>query len=249
MSRSDQPPAQPTDAFEALDADWSALCRRHRRTGIPDRWTAAEPDLASRHRLGDLTPAPNVDRTPIFAALVRLTRTGDTLAARALLQVLQPGLVRLNCSLDAGRFGGELGHDIVATAWTYIARLQDGSLVCHSADYLVRSIRRDVLADLSRRRRPTPPVPGPSDATWLGLRVSPTAEAEALSGSLARNTLDHAVAASTLTQTAADIVWLNSVDDQPLALVAEAAGTPLSSAYRIRNTAHHRLRRTLSHAA
>jgi hypothetical protein len=85
----------PSGPFDALDADWALLCRRHRHSTVVARWARQEPAVATATRLADVIPPPGVDRTATCRALARLTAAGDDLAGRALLQLLLPGLVRL----------------------------------------------------------------------------------------------------------------------------------------------------------
>jgi hypothetical protein len=81
--------------FDALDAEWALLCRRHRRSSVVADWARQQPALASVARLGDAIPPAGADRRPYCQALAVLAAAGDDLAARALLQLLVPGLVRL----------------------------------------------------------------------------------------------------------------------------------------------------------
>src|SRR5215204_3435802 len=85
----------PLRPFDALDAEWALLCRRHRRSTAVARWAQKQPALATATRLADVMPPPGVDRRPYCQALAALAADGDDLAARALLQLLVPGLVRL----------------------------------------------------------------------------------------------------------------------------------------------------------
>ena len=36
--------------FDALDAEWALLCRRHRRSHVVARWTRQQPVLATASR-------------------------------------------------------------------------------------------------------------------------------------------------------------------------------------------------------
>jgi hypothetical protein len=98
-----------TDPFRKLDVDWAYLCRRHRDSTRVTRWARSEPELTDLGQLADVIPPPGVDRTPRFAALVRLTAGGDELAARALLQLLVPGLVLI--TTDLGNRDGTASAD------------------------------------------------------------------------------------------------------------------------------------------
>ncbi len=78
--------------------------------------------------------------------------------------------------------------------------------------------------------------------TAAGPTAAP-AEAVALNGPLARTVLDAAVAQGAVTKAAADLVWLTSVHQQPVAAVASTIGTSASTAYAVRANAHARLRK------
>lgn len=242
MSLSPERPTHYSAAvFRRLDHEWSALCRRHRRQRVAlDDWAAREPALAGVVRLDEVVPPPGVDRTARFDALRRLTRSGDALAARALLQLLVPGLARLAARLATR--GGPAPDEVVGVAWTHIARLQRGTLTWRTPTSLLRSVRRELIAHQVAQRA-AGPRPGRLWREWAGSGAS--AECEALAEPSARATLDAAVAAGLLSATAADLVWLCAVRDCGVAEAAAALGLPLSTAYRLRDRAHVRLRQAL----
>ena len=85
------PLADTASVFAQLDQDWAITCRRNRRTGTLARWARQEPALADLTHLDQIAaPGKPIPRAH-FAAVLRLTRTGDTTAARTLLQMLRPG--------------------------------------------------------------------------------------------------------------------------------------------------------------
>jgi hypothetical protein len=141
--------------FDALDAEWATLCWRHRRSTVIAHWGRQHPALASVTRLGDVIPPAGVDRRPYCQALAVLAASGDDLAARALLQLLIPGLVRL-----AARWRWQLdgmnaaGWEVIARAGLHIARLADTEITSSIAGWLLRSVERDLVD--------APDVPAPA---------------------------------------------------------------------------------------
>ncbi|MGH9191312.1 MAG: hypothetical protein ACRDZ0_02415, partial [Acidimicrobiales bacterium] len=137
--------------FDALDAEWAVLCRRHRRSRVSAGWGQREPALSAAARLEEVIPPLGIDRSAICRALARLAAGGDDLAARALLQLLVPGLVRL-----AARWRWQLGG-IAAAGWevlghasVYIARLRHVDIGCSPAGYVLRSVERDLVDNAIR---------------------------------------------------------------------------------------------------
>lgn len=148
MTVTTAPAFDPFDPFDSLRREWKALCARHRHTRQITRWVEAEPALAAAgvRRLADVVPPASTDCSAICAAVGRLHQGGDDLAARALLQLLLPGLIRL-ASRYRHRFEGrvgEAGGEIISLAGLYIARLR-GPVTCSPAGYVLRSIERDLV--------------------------------------------------------------------------------------------------------
>jgi DNA-directed RNA polymerase specialized sigma24 family protein len=232
-------------AFEALDREWRSLCRRHRRNNRVTSWARAQPVLRNIHTLADVIPDSTMDRTSTFQALVTITRSGDRLAARALLQLMLPGLVRLAIRLRSTQ-RPELADDLIAATWRHIARIQQGDLHCHTADYILRSARRDVFYRPSQQRREV--LARSTDACLedraLGLQTSP--ESEPGSESIARSILERAEAEGRISPSAHTVVWLRDVLGYDMVTTAAAAGRAPSSAYRLRQQAHRSLRAYLS---
>jgi DNA-directed RNA polymerase specialized sigma24 family protein len=139
----------------------------------------------------------------------------------------------------------DLADDLIAATWHHIARIQHGDLECHTADYILRSARRDVFYRRSQRRREllTPAEAGIADGQSRVLTVE---SADPASESMAKLVLDRAQLEGRITASARTIVWLRDVLGHDMATSAEAAGRPLSSAYRLRQQAHQSLRLLLS---
>ena len=153
--------------FDALDTEWAVLCRRHRRSTVVAHWVRQQPALASLAGLGDVIPPAGVDRRPYCQALAALAAGGDDLAARALLQLLVPGLVRL-----AARWRWQLdgmsaaGWEVIARAGLYIARLTtvevDGNLASQlrsRGDVAAEQRTARCAAPRNARRAPPPGCP------------------------------------------------------------------------------------------
>jgi hypothetical protein len=247
-------PVPTSDPFRQLDVDWAYLCRRHRDSTKVARWARSEPELTDLGQLADVIPPPGVDRTPRFAALVRLTAAGDELAARALLQLLVPGLVLITTDLGNR---DEVASAVVSTAWLHIARIRAGVLRCRTPQFVWRSVRRDVIyaAHTAAHRREIPAAPylavthseqreGAEPAVSLAADCS--AEETAWTERLA---VSDAIEAAGLSQVAARIVWETAHGGFDVATVARETHTTYPTAYRLRDRAFATLREVLTDAS
>jgi DNA-directed RNA polymerase specialized sigma24 family protein len=230
--------------FDALDAEWALLCRRHRRTAVVVNWARQQPALATMARLDDAIPPAGVDRRPHCKALAALAATGDNLAARALLQLLVPGLVRL-----AARWRWQLegmdaaGWEVIARAGLHIARLADTEITGSVAGWLLRSVERDLVDDCRRARRATDglAVDDPSGESGPLSRhhQAPSAEDAAFAGPLVW---------SALSDESARVVVLHAAGHS-LPELARRTGTSRATVYRLRDRGHAQLRDGLAIAS
>lgn len=233
--------------FDCLDDNWAVLCRHYRNGDRLREWAQTEPTLAGIECLEHVVPPPGHDRFLPFGAIARITATGDHLAARVLLQLLIPGLVRIARDLEGGRLDDCTSGDVISAAWCYIERLRVGDLYWWAPTYLLRSVRRDLLARRVRERTRTFAESYPSHVDIQGQCMgSPSAEAVALERSGARSLLANAVRGGTISATAAELLWLCIVGDRPVTSAAATLGLPLSTAYRVRRQAVSQLRRALA---
>jgi len=108
-------PANTGTVFARLDQDWTITCRRTRRTDTLARWTAQEPALGDLARLEDIAAPRKTIPAAHFGAILRLTIAGDTTAARTLLQMIRPGLVRITRELRSPHHT-HLAGDVVTAA-------------------------------------------------------------------------------------------------------------------------------------
>jgi DNA-directed RNA polymerase specialized sigma24 family protein len=239
--------------FDALDAEWALLCRRHRRSRIVARWIRQQPVLATASRLDDVIPPPGVDRRPFCRALAALAAAGDDLAARALLQLLVPGLVRL-----AARWRWQLdgmtaaGWEVIARAGMYIARLGTTEVTGSVAGWLLRSIERDLIDDARRARRTRSglAVDDPTGDTAAISRHhrAPSAEDAAFAGPLVWDAVADATRRGALSRASARVVLLHAAGHSVPEL-ARRAGTSRASVYRLRDRGHAQLRDDLAIAS
>ncbi len=218
--------------FAALDADWERWCRRSRRADGMAEWGRREPALAGLATLADVVPPPGEDRIEVCRAVGRLAAAGDALAARALLQLLVPGLAAL-----AGRWRWRLGGtdaagwEVVSRAAEYVARLARADIRCSPAGYVLRSVERD-LANAARRR-------ARAEAELVGLpgdtpgRLALSAEHEAFAGPLARRALVDAASRGGLPAATAALVWLQVSEGHSLPECARRTGLTVATAYRL----------------
>jgi DNA-directed RNA polymerase specialized sigma24 family protein len=239
--------------FDALDTEWAMLCRRHRRSTVVADWARQHPALASLARLGDVIPPAGVDRRPYCQALAALAAGGDNLAARALLQLLIPGLVRL-----AARWRWQLegmsaaGWEVIARAGMYIARLTDTEVTGSVAGWLMRSVERDLIDDCRRARRTSGDlaVADPTGDTALLSRhhQAPSAEDAAFAGPLLWSALSDATRRGELSAASARVVLLHATGHS-LPQLARHTGSSRAGVYRLRDRAHAQLRDVLDVAS
>jgi DNA-directed RNA polymerase specialized sigma24 family protein len=239
--------------FDALDADWAMLCWRHRRSSVVAGWARQEPALASVVRLGDVILPAGVDRRPYCDALAALAAAGDDLAARALLQLLVPGLVRL-----AGRWRWRLdgmnaaGWDVIARAGLYIARLADTEITGSVAGWLLRSVERDLVDDCQRARRAGDDLavddPTGDTAPLSRHHRAPSAEDAAFAGPLVWSALSDATRRGALSSASARVVLLHATGHS-LPELARRTGTSRATVYRLRDRGHAQLRDGLAIAS
>jgi DNA-directed RNA polymerase specialized sigma24 family protein len=239
--------------FDALDAEWALLCRRHRRSTVVASWARQHPALATAIRLDDVIPPAGVDRRPASQALAALAAGGDDLAARALLQLLVPGLVRL-----AARWRWQLegmtaaGWEVIARAGIYIARLGATTVTGSVAGWLLRSIERDLVDDARRARRSRGELavddPTADNARLAHHHRAPSAEDAAFAGPLVWAAVADATRRGFLSAASARIVLLHAAGHS-MPELARRAGTSRASVYRLRDRGHARLRDDLAIAS
>lgn len=239
--------------FDALDAEWALLCRRHRRTSVVADWARQRPALASAVRLADVIPPAGVDRRSYCDALAALAAAGDDLAARALLQLLVPGLVRL-----AARWRWQLdgmtaaGWDVIARAGLHIARLANTEITGSVAGWLLRSVERDLIDDCRRARRTGNDLavddPTGDTAPLTSRHQAPSAEDAAFAGPLVWSALSDATRRGALSSESARVVLLHATGHS-LPELARRTGTSRATVYRLRDRGHAQLRDGLAIAS
>jgi hypothetical protein len=184
---------------------------------------------------------------------VRLAAGRDDLAARALLQLLVPGLVRL-----AARWRWQLGGsyaaswEVITRAGTHIARLPDTQITCTIAGWLLGSIERDLSDDRRRARRHalelTRPDPDGYNNVLARPHRAPSAEDDALAGPLVWGVLADATRRGDVSRDAARVVLLHAAGHS-MPDVARRAGTSPARVYRLRDRGHAELRDDLAVAS
>jgi hypothetical protein len=239
--------------FDALDAEWALLCRRHRRSAVVNRWARRQQVLANLAWLDDVIPPPDADRRPYCQALAALAADGDDLAARALLQLLVPGLVRL-----AARWRWQLegmaaaGWEVIARAGIYIARLRTTEVTGSVAGWLLRSVERDLVDDARRARRTRGELavdePSGDTAPISRHHLAPSAEDAAFAGPLVWGAVADAARRGALSTASARAVLLHAAGHS-MPDLARRAGTSRASVYRLRDRGHATLRDDLAIAS
>lgn len=140
------------DPFALLDSEWASICgrRRHCRAVLA-RWAAQEDVFVGLRRLEDIIVEPGPTKEAYVAALFRLVRAGDELAARALLQLLVPALIRLTMKVQVDvqasttRTFRDLAADVVAVAGTQVASISAGRSAARTPKMILMNVRRDVI--------------------------------------------------------------------------------------------------------
>lgn len=236
-----------------LDAEWVVLCRRHRRSPVVADWARQQPALASLASLSDVIPPVGVDRRPYCQALAALAAAGDDLAARALLQLLLPGLVRL-----ADRWRWQLeGMDaavweVIARAGLHIARLAHTEITGSVAGWILRSVERDLVDDRRRTRRTSRELaleePTGDTAPFARHHQAPSAEDAAFAGPLVWSALSDATRRGELSAASAQVVLLHATGHS-LPQLARRTGSSRAGVYRLRDRAHAQLRDVLDIAS
>jgi hypothetical protein len=239
--------------FDALDAEWALLCRRHRRSNVVAGWVRQQPALATAARLDDVIPPPGVDRRPYCQALATLAAGGDDLAARALLQLLVPGLVRL-----AARWRWQLegmtaaGWEVISRAGMYVARLASTEITGSVAGWVLRSIERDLIDDAQRARRTRYELavddPTGDTAPVSRQHRAPSAEDAAFAGPLVWDAVADATRRGALSEASARVVLLHAAGHS-MPELARRSGASRASVYRLRDRGHTRLRDDLAIAS
>lgn len=155
--------------FAALDQEWRHFSTKPDTAAALVRWRATEPALEGFTTVDDLVAARrDPDRASgVLTALMGLAST-DTAAARVLLQVVLPGLVRLSVTLSAER-RPDVAEHVLAIAWERIRSYGSGRAAF--IPNLLLDVRKAILAEWNAR-------PAPTDLTTGD--ESPAAEEEAL---------------------------------------------------------------------
>jgi hypothetical protein len=154
------PPQHTRGLVGALNAEWRRVAGEPVGARVLAGWSLEEPALASCPDLTAVVDAAGRrGQDEVLAALLRLSRQGDVLAARTALQVMLGAAVRLARRTLAhahGDFEESLSRAVTAL-WHVVRDYPLERRTCRPAD----GISLDVLAALTGSGRPRPPeVPG-----------------------------------------------------------------------------------------
>ncbi len=140
----------------ALNAEWRRLAGEPCAARALAAWAVKEPALASCPDLAAVVDAAGRrGRDDVLAALLRLSRQGDELAARTALQVMLGAAVRL-ARRTLAHTHGDLEESLsraVTALWHVVREYPLERRTCRPAD----GISLDVLAALTGSGRPRPP--------------------------------------------------------------------------------------------
>lgn len=137
----------------------------------------------------------------------------------------------------------------ISTMWMQLTRITAGVLRCHTAAYLLRSVRRDVLQARRDSDQRHDTLRDHNTDTLPSIERAPSAEDSALAERLAGTFLDDAIESGEMTAEEAELVWLCAVHRHGVPTAARQTGTPIATAYRMRTRAHESLRHVLAEAS
>ncbi|MFP5376357.1 MAG: hypothetical protein ACLGIO_06190 [Acidimicrobiia bacterium] len=223
-----------------LNAEWDRIATSPAATAALARWAAREPALSPyADPAAAIAPGPGrrgTDRAAL-AALARLA-PGDDFAARAVLQAVLPGLMRLaasRCADDPVSF-----EELVSFAWERIR-----TYPCTRGG----SVAANVILDVRKRYRRHRRIEAPRSAEVCEESLDLARSAEDLA--MARSGLDDVVAAQRsglIDEVALHLVLRTRGDDVPLATAAAERHTTAAHANCLRWRAERRLRPHLAAA-
>ena len=224
----------------ALDREWAELDRSPAGAEALQRWTQAEPALAGIPTL-DALLAARTDTTAapgILGALARLA-VDDHVAARALLQALVPGLVRLASTACAD---DPLALDeLISLAWERIRTYPLGR---------TGSVAANVLWDVRKRYRKHRSFDVPTAVTTeiASEETSPSAE-EIVLGHCVVDDLVAAQRSGVISNAALALILRTRLAEVPLETAAADQRSTAAQANCVRWRAERRLRPVLAMAS
>jgi DNA-directed RNA polymerase specialized sigma24 family protein len=222
--------------FDALDRDWFQLVNQRSSRRRYTTWAAGDPTFAAHADLAAFMAAARQrnDRERsdrILAALADRAGT-DTLAARALLHAILPGLRALASTHHWVAPGDELEATIVAIAWHHIRSYPIANRP--------RRIAANLLLDTGHHLRHDVPRPAPTVPLEV-INDLPSAPTHG-SGHELTELVCEAVASGWLQPDRAELILRTRVLGQPIAVIAEQLGYPIDTIRHRRRRAERALR-------
>lgn len=214
--------------FAALDKEWEEFSASCQARAALRRWRTVEPALAGIETMKDVLAARR-DRhraDGVLGALVSRAER-DPAAARAVLQALMPGLVRLAMAFGKADPDATSG-DLVAIAWERI---------CSYPTHRIRSVAANLLFDIRKQlladREPIEHLPSRD--------VVASAEDEVIAR-LILEEVTSAEATGVITEGAAELILTTRVDGHPVVELAARRGVTAHGLVQRRRRAESRLR-------
>jgi DNA-directed RNA polymerase specialized sigma24 family protein len=238
-----------TQALALLELDWSLLVGRRWVRDAVARWRREDPALARVRCLDDVLRLTALGRDPAAsdAVLVALVRRAprDDLAARAVLQALRPGLLRVAQRVGALR-DPDATAELVAVALERIRCYPLERRPCHVAANVVL----DVLNAACRHARRPELCELPTDPHDLRVEDEPEPEVDpSASRPDPEKLIAAALAAGTVQESDAAIVRDMFVAGTPLSTAAAAAGVSWNAMRGRRTRARRRVAEACSELA
>lgn len=159
-----------------LNAEWSRLCADPRTDAAVSRWAARHPELAGCLALEDVESvvagAGGEQADRILLALLRLVRSGDSLAGRTVLQLMLGKAVRIATTRAGRDTRPSLEHTAVAALWTIIATYPIDRRPAKVAANIAMETLRAVTTELTHQLSETPTSPDDLAADLMPLTPS-----------------------------------------------------------------------------
>lgn len=224
------------ELFRSLTAEWQCVVTSREATRALRRW-AADAALSDMDSLDDVLAltAPGANPADANAVLLALLRraSSDDIAARAALQALIPGLVRVGRRMGAAR-DLDVAADVIAAAWSRIR-----TYPCdRRPDRVAANVVLDVFHALwIRRSQELAEVPTPPDELW----TIPDSPPSPLDRPGAREVLEAVTAHGLVPAPQAQLVADAVLDRIPASEAATRQGITLKAMSRRRERARHRV--------
>jgi DNA-directed RNA polymerase specialized sigma24 family protein len=231
-------------AFDALDRDWATLVRSPDAAAALRRWNSAPelaaPDLDALLERIWAAEKPEADRA---CAALAARAPADPTAARALLQVLRPGLRHLGRRLALGGSFDDVDQEILALAWERIRTYRIDRRPAAIAANILLDVRKHYVRQVLTPSVGSVSLDGIPATRWPAARSAEDDALDSEGPSLRRAhaRLRSAVEDGILSRLSASVVWRTRVQQDDDADVATELGVNVRTMQRRRQRAERQL--------